>query len=284
VFTIVSGAVYERLVLIMMHSVTKNTTNPVKFWIIANFITPTLRISIAKLSDALGFTYEFHRFHWPGWLNPQSRKHRRVWAHKILFLDAFPHTIRRLVYIDSDQVMRGDVAELARIDMKERVYGFVPFCESRRESIPLQFWKSGYWEDYLRGLPYHISALFLVDMARFRAEAVGERLRAQYQPLSFDPASLANLDQDLPNNLQHEVPIYSLPSEWLWCETWCDDQSKSRAKSIDLCSNPLHKDETKLEQAKRIIPEWTTYDEEIAKILLEKELTDDSTEDSHEEL
>lgn len=32
----------------------------------------------------------------------------------------------------------------------------------------------------------------------------------------------------------HQVPIKSLPQEWLWCETWCDDRSKKSAKTIDL--------------------------------------------------
>ena len=32
----------------------------------------------------------------------------------------------------------------------------------------------------------------------------------------------------------HQVPIRSLPQEWLWCETWCDDESLSTAKAIDL--------------------------------------------------
>lgn len=32
----------------------------------------------------------------------------------------------------------------------------------------------------------------------------------------------------------HQVAIKSLPQEWLWCETWCDDTSKVRAKTIDL--------------------------------------------------
>lgn len=40
--------------------------------------------------------------------------------------------------------------------------------------------------------------------------------------------------QDLPNNMIHQVPIKSLPQEWLWCETWCDDRSKKSAKTIDL--------------------------------------------------
>lgn len=46
--------------------------------------------------------------------------------------------------------------------------------------------------------------------------------------------SLSNLDQDLPNNMIHNVPIKSLPQEWLWCETWCSDESKATAKTIDL--------------------------------------------------
>ena len=35
-----------------------------------------------------------------------------------------------------------------------------------------------------------------------------------------------------------QVPIFSLPQEWLWCETWCSDSSKAQAKTIDLCNNP----------------------------------------------
>lgn len=69
---------------------------------------------------------------------------------------------------------------------------------------------------------------------------VGDRLRGQYQALSQDPNSLSNLDQDLPNNMIHQVAIKSLPQEWLWCETWCDDASKETAKTIDLVSFLKH--------------------------------------------
>jgi Glucosyltransferase 24 len=73
-----------------------------------------------------------------------------------------------------------------------------------------------------------------VDLRKFRRIAAGDRLRGQYQALSQDPNSLSNLDQDLPNNMIHQVLIKSLPQEWLWCETWCDDQTKKTAKTIDL--------------------------------------------------
>jgi hypothetical protein len=61
-----------------------------------------------------------------------------------------------------------------------------------------------------------------------RRHAVGDTLRAIYDQLSRDPNSLANLDQDLPNYAQHQVPIFSLPQNWLWCETWCSDKSKTK--------------------------------------------------------
>ena len=32
----------------------------------------------------------------------------------------------------------------------------------------------------------------------------------------------------------HNVPIKSLPQDWLWCETWCSMETKPSAKTIDL--------------------------------------------------
>jgi len=39
------------------------------------------------------------------------------------------------------------------------------------------------------------SALYVVDLRKFRRIAAGDRLRGQYQGLSQDPNSLSNLDQ-----------------------------------------------------------------------------------------
>ncbi|KAF9995502.1 GABA/polyamine transporter [Modicella reniformis] len=96
----------------------------------------------------------------------------------------------------------------------------------------------------------------------------GDRLRGHYQQLSRDPGSLANLDQDLPNNMQDEVPIFSLPQEWLWCETWCGDEGLAKAKTIDLCNNPLTK-EPKLDRARRQIKEWEALDNEATEFAKE---------------
>ena len=41
----------------------------------------------------------------------------------------------------------------------------------------------------------YFSALYVVDLKKFRKVAAGDRLRGQYQGLSQDPNSLSNLDQ-----------------------------------------------------------------------------------------
>lgn len=64
------------------------------------------------------------------------------------------------------------------------------------------FLLQGFWRDHLQGRPYHISALYVIDLERFRQMAAGDRLRVIYDGLSKDPGSLANLDQDLPNYAQ----------------------------------------------------------------------------------
>lgn len=38
--------------------------------------------------------------------------------------------------------------------------------------------------------------------------------------------------------MQAAIPIHTLDRSWLWCETWCSDESLAQAKTIDLCNNP----------------------------------------------
>ncbi|GMT33941.1 hypothetical protein PFISCL1PPCAC_25238 [Pristionchus fissidentatus] len=267
VFSLASGHLYERFMRIMILSVIKNTKAPVKFWLLKNYLSPQFKESLPLMATAYGFEYELVEYKWPRWLHAQKEKHRIMWAYKILFLDVlFPLDLHKVIFVDADQVVRSDLLELMNFDLEGAPYGYTPFCDSRKEMDGFRFWKQGYWSNHLAGRRYHISALYVIDLKKFRQIAAGDRLRGQYQGLSSDPNSLSNLDQDLPNNMIHQVRIKSLPQEWLWCETWCDDGSKKGAKTIDLCNNPLTK-EPKLESAMRIIPEWREYDAEIKAVI-----------------
>lgn len=271
----------------MMLSVKRHATSPVKFWLIENFLSPSFIDFLPHLAKAYDFDYELVTYKWPYWLRHQTEKQRTIWGYKILFLDVlFPLKLEKVIFVDADQVVRTDLTELMNLDLKGAVYGYTPFCSDRTEMDGFRFWKTGYWNNHLRGRPYHISALYVIDLNAFRAVAAGDRLRGQYQQLSADPSSLANLDQDLPNFMIHSIPMFSLPQDWLWCETWCSDSSLKTAKTIDLCNNPLTK-EPKLDRARRILPEWTELDDKVTDVR-NKYLTSaggsSDTEDEHNEL
>ncbi|KAJ7485860.1 glycosyltransferase family 24 protein [Mycena latifolia] len=264
IFTVASGLLYERFVSIMILSVLRNTNSTVKFWFIENFLSPSFLEFIPHLAEAYNFQYELVTYKWPSWLRAQKEKQRIIWAYKILFLDVlFPMDLKKVIFVDADQIVRADLKELVDINLEGAPYGYTPMGDDNTDMEGFRFWKTGYWKDFLQGRPYHISALYVIDLVRFRQLAAGDILRGSYQQLSADPGSLANLDQDLPNNLQREVPIFSLPEDWLWCETWCSKDRLHRAKTIDLCQNPLTK-EPKLVRARQI-PEWEEYDAEISR-------------------
>ncbi|KAL0335230.1 UNVERIFIED_CONTAM: UDP-glucose:glycoprotein glucosyltransferase [Sesamum radiatum] len=244
---------YERFLKIMILSVLKNTNRPVKFWFIKNYLSPQFKDVIPYMAHQYGFEYELITYKWPTWLHKQKEKQRIIWAYKILFLDViFPLALEKVIFVDADQIVRADMGELYDMDLRGRPLAYTPFCDNNKEMDGYRFWKQGFWKDHLRGKPYHISALYVVDLVKFRETAAGDQLR------------------DLPNYAQHMVPIFSLPQEWLWCESWCGNATKPKAKTIDLCNNPMTK-EPKLQGAKRIVAEWPDLDYEArrftAKIL-----------------
>lgn len=113
-----------------------------------------------------------------------------------MFLDVlFPQSLDKVIFVDADQVVRTDMKELVDLDLKGAVYGnvfyftigYTPFCSDRKEMDGFRFWKEGYWKSQLGGRPYHISALYVIDLIKFRQMRAGDRLRGNYHQLSADP-------------------------------------------------------------------------------------------------
>lgn len=245
VFSLATGHLYERFLKIMMLAVARNTNAPVKFWLLGNFVSPQFKRALPLLAKHWGYTYEFVTYKWPSWLNRQTEKQRIIWAYKVqscsrasacfsslvififififrllfhfhshflffcvqvLFLDVlFPLHVKKIIYIDSDQVVRADLRELWHMDLKGAPLAYTPFCDSNKDIEGFRFWKTGFWKSHLQGRNYHISALYVVDLERFRQLAAGDSWRIIYDQLSRDPNSLSNLDQDLPNYSQQQV-------------------------------------------------------------------------------
>ncbi|KAA1082857.1 hypothetical protein PGT21_016877 [Puccinia graminis f. sp. tritici] len=124
-----------------------------------------------------------------------------------------------------------------------------------------RFWDTGYWKEVFKADPYHIRYLLVCfdNLSSLMNES-----DCRYPPFA-KALSWPNLGQDLPNNMQGILPIFTLDQSWLWCETWCSDEGLKTAKTIDLCNNPLTH-EPKLKRARRLIPEWDAYDQEVAAL------------------
>uniref|UniRef100_A0A671STL3 UDP-glucose:glycoprotein glucosyltransferase 2-like n=1 Tax=Sinocyclocheilus anshuiensis TaxID=1608454 RepID=A0A671STL3_9TELE len=254
IFSVASGHLYERFLRIMMLSVLQHTKTPVKFWFLKNYLSPSFKDTISHMAKAYGFQYELVQYKWPRWLHQQTEKQRIIWGYKILFLDVlFPLAVDKIIFVDADQIVRADLKELRDLALEGAPYGYTPFCDSRKEMEGYRFWKTGYWASHLGHRKYHISALYVVDLKKFRKIAAGDRLRGQYQALSQDPNSLSNLDQVFFSSI--------------WC-SFCFATTIDCFLCVDLlqCNNPKTK-EPKLSAAVRIVPEWSKYDNEIKQFL-----------------
>jgi UDP-glucose:glycoprotein glucosyltransferase len=83
VFSLATGHLYERFLKIMMLSVTKRTSQKVKFWLFENFLSPTFKSSARAMAQRIGCDVEFVTYKWPEWLRGQSEKQRIIWGYKV---------------------------------------------------------------------------------------------------------------------------------------------------------------------------------------------------------
>ena len=119
VFSLATGHMYERLVSpfradllvlcsamtlsillqlrIMMLSVSRHTSKPVKFWLFENYLSPTFKHSAALMAQEFGFEVGYVTYKWPQWLTQQTQQQRIIWGYKILFLDVlFPLNVKKV--------------------------------------------------------------------------------------------------------------------------------------------------------------------------------------------
>ena len=108
----------------MFLSVIRTTKVPVKFWILKNYLSPTLKEILPSLAEKYNFQFEYVQYKWPRWLNQQTQKQRIIWGYKILFLDVmFPLDVKKIIFVDTDQIVRADLTELRDMDLKGAPYG-----------------------------------------------------------------------------------------------------------------------------------------------------------------
>ena len=67
--------------------------------------------------------------------------------------------LKKVIFVDADQIVRTDLKELVDLDLEGAPYGYTPMGDDNEAMEGFRFWKTGYWKDYLRGKPYHIRSV-----------------------------------------------------------------------------------------------------------------------------
>ena len=89
---------------------------------------------LPHFAEAYGFEYELITYKWPSWLRAQTEKQRIIWAYKILFLDVlFPMDLKKVIFVDADQIVRADLQELVDLDLQGAPYGYTPMGDDNEE-------------------------------------------------------------------------------------------------------------------------------------------------------
>ena len=87
---------------------------------------------------------------------------------QILFLDVmFPLDVKKILFVDTDQIVRADLTELRDLDLNGAPYGYTPFCDSNKDMEGFRFWKQGYWKNHLAGEIHQFLAFGLVILHLF---------------------------------------------------------------------------------------------------------------------
>lgn len=64
--------------------------------------------------------------------------------------------LKKVIFVDADQIVRADLQELVDLDLHGAPYGYTPMGDDNVDMEGFRFWKTGYWKDFLQGRPYHI--------------------------------------------------------------------------------------------------------------------------------
>ena len=170
---------------------------------------------------------KFVKYNWPTWIRPQRFRTREMDISKVLFLDLlFPQNVSRLVYLSPTEAPPDPINMLEDGIAKHRPLSLF-------KMIGHGYWDEGYWQKSLksRGLSFYtVNPGFVINLDEFRRMDAGEKMRIHYQRLSADPNSLLNVDQDLINDIQLEVPLHKLDRSLLepleadpeFVEKWLD--------------------------------------------------------------
>lgn len=111
---------------------------------------------------------------------------------RLLLEQLIPKEVERIIYLDGDTIVRGDLTKLWETDMGEKAIGacMEPTCSLKRKE-----------EMGLKNLPYHNAGVLLIDLKNWRKNGTGKEILDYYE--AHNGRLFAN-DQDAINGSQKD--------------------------------------------------------------------------------
>ena len=136
----------------------------------------------------------------------------RVWLGQVL-----PSEVERLLYLDCDVLVQGDITELWSLDMTDSLAAVVWDPAQRVEGFRKPLVENGHrfgfpfrWED-----PYFNSGVLFVDLNKWREEKIGETIHQVF----FGNTQWSRFNDQDPLNLVLNGRTVPLPPSWNLIET-----------------------------------------------------------------
>ncbi|EAY12967.1 hypothetical protein TVAG_405130 [Trichomonas vaginalis G3] len=234
IFTIPTDKAHEKCAKVMMMSVMKHTKSKVKFFIFKKYLSFDFIQSMPEFSRKHGFKYEYVDMNWPNVMFSQYDLKNSSLEYRLLFLDMLlPFNIPRVIFIDCQTVVRGDISNLYNSHMNGLI-NFVGDSNSQKIS----------------------SNVFVADLTKFKLTNIGDQMRYlsyiwQYNLNTPNDASyLTQLTKIYPSDL--------FGKELFWCRDWYPISDMENALLI--WYGPSSSDaSSSFEFAYNNIPEWKDY-------------------------
>jgi lipopolysaccharide biosynthesis glycosyltransferase len=185
-----------------------------------------------------------------GWHRPATAELGDLWVSghvsmatyfSLLVPEVVPERFDRAIYLDCDVLVESDLAELWETPLEERALLAVQDCLIPYVSSPGGPVRRGV-SDVSSAPPYFNAGVLLLNLARWRAEGISERvfryLRDHHRELTFWDQE--GLNAVLAGDVGLLDPKWNVPTSLLWLERWPESSFKERLRGLreDLLRRP----------------------------------------------
>lgn len=148
--------------------------------------------------------------------------------------DILPQDVHRVIYVDGDMIVNGDIRPLWEMDLQGNVCGMVWAPDWNEHSI---FERLGYDPKY----GYFNNGTMLYDLDYLRAVNYSEKALEYVNTAKHD---LGMMDQDVANALLYDkilrLPLqYNFQSKFLWQSYWVEHTEEFKKEILEAARHPI---------------------------------------------